>query len=73
MSPKEILLAFTNQNEGTTFVNPNETLTITDYISQLFPDMTCSEVDAAAAVYQDYGTALEQAIVVMGDCELRPE
>lgn len=58
-----------NQNEGNTFVNANETLTVTDYISQLFPDMTYSEVQEAALVYQGYGTALEQAILVNGDCK----
>ena len=67
--PKEVLLAVTNQNEGNIFVDANETLKITDYISQLFPDMTHFEVEAAAAVYADYGTAVEQAIMVMGDCE----
>lgn len=69
MFQKKILLAVTDQNEGNIFVNVNETMTITDYISQLFPDMTYSEVEGAAAIYQDYGTAVEQAIMVMGDCE----
>ena len=58
-----------NQNEGNIFVNPNETLTITDYISELFPDMMCLQVQEAAHVYQNYGTAVEQAIAVMGDCK----
>lgn len=50
-------------------MNPNETLTITDYISQLFPDMTYPEVEEAATVYEGYGTALEQAIMAIADCE----
>lgn len=67
---KQILLAVTNQNEGNIFVDANETLTITDYISQLFPNMSSLSVQQAALIYQEnYGTALEQAIMVMGDCE----
>ena len=50
-------------------MNPNETLTIVDYISRLFPDMTHSEVQQAASVYKGYGTALQQAIMVMSDCK----
>ncbi|KAH0833387.1 Alpha/Beta hydrolase protein [Lanmaoa asiatica] len=65
--PKQVLLSVCNQNEGNIFVNVNETLTITDYISQLFPDMTSLQVQEGASVYEDYGTALEQAIMVMGD------
>ncbi|KAH0833388.1 Alpha/Beta hydrolase protein [Lanmaoa asiatica] len=64
---KQVLLSVCNQNEGNVFVNVNETLTITDYISQLFPDMTSLQVQEAASVYEDYGTPLEQAITVMGD------
>ena len=60
-----------NQNEGNIFVNPNETLTFTDYVSQLFPDMMYDQVQKATYVYQHYGTALEQAITVMGDCKSR--
>ena len=50
-------------------MDTNETLTITDYVSQLFPDMTYLQVQEAAHVYRNYGTALEQAITVVGDCE----
>ncbi|KAG6372175.1 Alpha/Beta hydrolase protein [Boletus reticuloceps] len=63
----QVLLAMGNQNEGNTFVDGNETLTITDYVSQLFPDMTFLQVQEAASVYQKYGTAVDQAIMVMGD------
>ena len=69
MFSQQVLLAVCNQNEGDYFVDGNETLTITDYVSQLFPDMTSLQVQEAAYIYQDYGTALEQAITVMGDCE----
>ena len=31
--------------------------------------MTSLQVQEAAYVYKDYGTALEQAITVMGDCK----
>ncbi|KAI9457054.1 Alpha/Beta hydrolase protein [Boletus coccyginus] len=65
-----LLLAVTNQNEGSFLVNPNETLTITDYVSQLFPDMTYLQVQEAAHVYRNYGTALEQARLVIGDSML---
>ncbi|KAH7906561.1 Alpha/Beta hydrolase protein [Hygrophoropsis aurantiaca] len=63
----DILLTVGNSNEGNNFVNANETLNITDYVAQLFPDMTPLQVQEAAYVYQSYGTALEQAITVMGD------
>ncbi|KAG6372185.1 Alpha/Beta hydrolase protein [Boletus reticuloceps] len=65
--PKQVLLAMGNQNEGNTFVDANETLTITDYVSQLFPDMTFAQVQETASVYKNYGTAVDQAIMVMGD------
>ena len=68
---QQVLLAVGNQNEGNIFVNANETLTITDYVSQLFPDMTHLQVHEAAYIYRDYGTAFEQAIMVMGDCEFK--
>ncbi|KAG6372189.1 Alpha/Beta hydrolase protein [Boletus reticuloceps] len=63
----QVLLAVSNQNEGNTFVYANETLTIADYVSQLFPDMTFAQVQEAASVYKNYGTAVEQAMMVMGD------
>ncbi|KIJ62991.1 hypothetical protein HYDPIDRAFT_93630 [Hydnomerulius pinastri MD-312] len=63
----KLLLAVGNSNEGNIFVEANETLTITDYVSQLFPDMTSTQIQEAAYIYQNYGTPLEQAITVMGD------
>ncbi|KAF8442075.1 Alpha/Beta hydrolase protein [Boletus edulis BED1] len=63
----QVLLAMGNQNEGNIFVDANETLSITDYVSQLFPDMTFAQVQEAASVYKNYGTAVDQAIMVMGD------
>ncbi|KAH7928320.1 alpha/beta-hydrolase [Leucogyrophana mollusca] len=63
----DILLSVGNSNEGNIFVNANETLNITDYVAQLFPDMTPLQVQEAAYVYASYGTPLEQAIAVMGD------
>ncbi|KAG9316092.1 Alpha/Beta hydrolase protein [Chiua virens] len=63
----QVLLAVSNQNEGNIFVPVDETLTITDYVSQLFPDMSSLQVQEAAYIYQDYGNALEQAIMVVGD------
>ena len=71
MRSKQFLLAVTNKNEGNDFVDANETLTITDYVSRLFPDMTSFQVQEAASIYQEYGTSVEQAIMVMGDCESR--
>ena len=69
MSPKQVLLSITNQNEGNLFVDVNETLMTTDYISQVFPDMSHLQVQRAANVYKHYGTPLDQAIQMMGDCE----
>ena len=52
-------------------MHANQTLTITEYASQLFPDMTSLQVQEAAYIYQGYGTALEQAIMMTGDCEFK--
>ena len=71
MLSKQFLLAFTDQNEGNAFVDVNETLPITDYISRLFPDMTPFRVQEAALIYEEYETSVEKAIMVMGDCETR--
>ena len=42
---------------------------ITDYVSSLFPDMTSFQLKEAASIYQKYGTPIEQAALVYGDCE----
>ncbi|EGN99360.1 hypothetical protein SERLA73DRAFT_108823 [Serpula lacrymans var. lacrymans S7.3] len=63
----EMLLTVGNSHEGHNFVNLNETLTITDYVAQLYPDMTSLQVQEAAYLYNNTGDALDQAIGVMGD------
>lgn len=60
----------TNHNEGNIFVDVNKTLMIMDYVSQLFTDVTFPQVQEATYVYQNYGTAVEQAITVMSDCAI---
>ncbi|KAH7906562.1 Alpha/Beta hydrolase protein [Hygrophoropsis aurantiaca] len=61
------LLSIGNSHEGNDFVNPNETLSITDYVSQLFPDLTSVQVQQAAYLYSSFGSPLNQAYEVMGD------
>ncbi|KAH7928321.1 alpha/beta-hydrolase [Leucogyrophana mollusca] len=63
----DYFLAFGNTFEGTDFVNQNETLTVTDYVAQLFPDLPLEQVEEAAYLYQDLGTPLQQADYIMGE------
>ncbi|KAH7906676.1 Alpha/Beta hydrolase protein [Hygrophoropsis aurantiaca] len=61
------LLAVGNAHEGPHFINPNETLSITEFVAQLFPDLSLIQVQQAAYLYSEFGSALEQAAEVYGD------
>ncbi|EGN99361.1 hypothetical protein SERLA73DRAFT_152978 [Serpula lacrymans var. lacrymans S7.3] len=56
-----------NSRGWNSFVNLNESLSVTEYVSNLFPDMTPLQVQEAAYMYNNTGTALEQAFGVYGD------
>ncbi|KAF8881219.1 Alpha/Beta hydrolase protein [Infundibulicybe gibba] len=64
-----VVLAVTNTFEGAAFVNSAtaNTVQIPNYVSQLFPLFSAQEVAAATAQYQGMGTALDQAIAIMGE------
>ncbi|KAH7888188.1 Alpha/Beta hydrolase protein [Phlebopus sp. FC_14] len=63
----EALLAVTNANEGTEFVNQSMTLDISEYILQLFPNLQRSQAALATPLYQHLGTNVEQANLAAGE------
>ncbi|KAF8161671.1 Alpha/Beta hydrolase protein [Crassisporium funariophilum] len=65
----EILFSVTNTFEGAAFVDQStaSTVQIPTYLSQLFPNFSPSEVNAAAAQYAGLGTNIFQAIAIMGE------
>ncbi len=62
-----MLLSFTNSNEGFIYVNQNSTLSVANYIAQLFPLLGQKDIDAAASQYAGLGTPIEQATAIMGE------
>ena len=64
------LLTFTNTFEGTAFVDQNTSATVqvADYVSQLFPNFSSQEANAAAAQYAGLGTNIFQVNAIMGEC-----
>ena len=64
----------TNTFEGGIFVNANfsEQLTLTDYVTQLFPLFDSEQIQTAVQNYENIGleTVNDQAIAVMGECEI---
>ncbi|KAF8124709.1 Alpha/Beta hydrolase protein [Boletus edulis] len=51
-----------------TFILERPTVTLAKgQVNGLFPDMTFAQVQEAASVYKNYGTAVDQAIMMMGD------
>jgi len=67
---QKVLLANTNTFEGALFVNQStaDTVRIPDYVSQLFPNFSPSEIKQAAAIYSGLGSNIFQAIAIMGEC-----
>jgi len=63
----EILLSFTNSNEGFVFVNQDSSPNVANYVAQLFPLFGQKDIDAAAAHYTGLGTPLEQVTAIMGE------
>jgi hypothetical protein len=58
----------TNSHEGNTFVDQSTTLDVADYVKMLFPNFGPAEVAGAVALYQNYGSNVNQANLVMGEC-----
>ncbi|KAG2130975.1 Alpha/Beta hydrolase protein [Suillus bovinus] len=61
------LLAMTNSHEGNYFVNQSMTLDVADYVKTLFPNFGSTQVAGAVMVYQNYGSNVNQANLVMGE------
>ncbi|KAG1767708.1 Alpha/Beta hydrolase protein [Suillus placidus] len=62
------LLAMSNSHEGNIFVNQSTTLDVADYVKTLFPDIGSVQAAGAVTMYQNYGSNVNQANLVMGDC-----
>ncbi|KAF8451115.1 Alpha/Beta hydrolase protein [Boletus edulis BED1] len=63
----EALYSVTNLNEGNQFVQKSLTMSASQYISQMFPNIKASEADSLAALYADFGTNVDQAIAGMSE------
>lgn len=70
---QDILFSITNTFEGTIFVNANDTASesLSDYVTQLFPTLSPSQVASVVEQYINIGLdgTYNQAIGVMGECE----
>ena len=60
-----MVLSITNSNEGYIFVNQNSSLSVANYVAQLFPLFGQKEIDAVAAQYAELGTPAEQMTAIM--------
>jgi hypothetical protein len=58
----------TNSHEGNIFVNQSTTLDIADYVKTLFPNFGSAQVAGAVTMYQNQGSNVDQANLVMGEC-----
>ncbi|KAF4614038.1 hypothetical protein D9613_008113 [Agrocybe pediades] len=65
----KILYSVTNTFEGVAFVNQAtaNTVQVADYVSQLFPNISPAQAQAAAAKYAGTGTNIFQANGIMGE------
>ncbi|KAG1779477.1 Alpha/Beta hydrolase protein [Suillus placidus] len=61
------LLAVTNSHEGNLFVNQSTTLDVAAYVKTLFPNIGSIQAAGAATLYQNYGSNVDQANLVMGE------
>ena len=68
-------MAMTNPFEGPPFVNPNFSaqMTVTDYVTQLFPLFNERQIHGAVQQYTNIGlnTVNDQAGAIMGECKGR--
>ncbi|KIJ61015.1 hypothetical protein HYDPIDRAFT_177203 [Hydnomerulius pinastri MD-312] len=63
----EALLSVTNEFEGTVFVDQKTTLDISQYVTQLFPNLELWQAALATPLYDHLGTAAQQASLAMGE------
>lgn len=61
------LLAVTNSHEGNNFVNQSTALDVADYVKTLFPNIGSVQAAGAVTMYQNYGSNVNQANLVMGE------
>ncbi|KAG1838526.1 Alpha/Beta hydrolase protein [Suillus subalutaceus] len=61
------LLSMTNSHEGNNFVDQSMTLDVADYVKALFPNFGPAQVAGAVTMYQNYGSNVNQADLVMGE------
>ncbi|KAG0698021.1 Alpha/Beta hydrolase protein [Suillus ampliporus] len=61
------LLAITNSREGNNFVDQSMTLDIADYVKTLFPNFGPAQVAGAVMIYQNQGSSIDQANLVMSE------
>ncbi|KAG1811208.1 Alpha/Beta hydrolase protein [Suillus subaureus] len=63
----DYLLSMTNSREGNYFVDQSMTLDVADYVKTLFPNFGSAQVAEAVTLYQNYGSNVNQANLVMGE------
>lgn len=63
-------MTVTNTLEGLMFVDLTtaDTVQIPHYVSQLFPQFGPANIAAVVSHYKVFGTGIEQAIAIMGEC-----
>ncbi|KAG1846487.1 Alpha/Beta hydrolase protein [Suillus tomentosus] len=61
------LLAMTNSHEGNSFVNQSTTLDVADYVKTLFPNIGFAQAAGVVTMYQNYGSNVNRADLVMGE------
>ncbi|SJK98932.1 uncharacterized protein ARMOST_02209 [Armillaria ostoyae] len=66
----EILMSFTNADEGAVFVNQStaDTVQVPEYLTQLFPNLSAQHRAVAVAKYSGLGTPIEQVTAILGEC-----
>ena len=65
------MLSVTNTFEGAAFVNSSisDTVQVTEYVAELFPDFSPKQSSAVVAQYAGLGTNFSQVVAIMGECE----
>ncbi|KAG1875450.1 Alpha/Beta hydrolase protein [Suillus subalutaceus] len=61
------LLSVVNTHEGNIIVNQSTTLDVTDFIRTIYPDFGPAQITGAAMMYQNMGSNVNQANLVMGE------
>ncbi|KAJ6585113.1 Alpha/Beta hydrolase protein [Mycena capillaripes] len=63
----DILLSVTNVNEGVIFVNQSVQYNVAEYVGNLFPLFGAKEKNAAASLYQSFGSPLDQVNRILAE------